>query len=244
MRRERFERTVRVPVRVRQGRIEFLYEDDMPKLSEGAIGEVIFDENALEDVRWKAPLTAEHTVSIIAEESLVQGVWAALAVRPDRVPDNLKKHLITLRVWRALIEETSTPDEKAHLKPDAPVQMHSRWWVLARLAAPLSLRLRGERPARLQGGACYIPALEKLKQPAAAISLNQALTWVSTNFEPSRHSHTGNVFREVLLQWDGNFDILDDVRGTLEASDETERLRAAGVDPKTVHERAMGGLFG
>lgn len=242
MRRERFEKTVRVPVR--QGRIEFLYEEQMPALREGAVGEIVFDADALEDARWKAPLNAEHLVPIIEAEALQSGVWAALAVRPEKVPADRQKHLVTLRAWLALIGETLTPEELKGHDLDAPMETRGRWWVFARLTAPLSLRLRGERPARLQGGACHVPALAALKQPADAISLNQALTWISQAFEPSRQSHTGNVFREVLLQWQGHFDALDDVRGTLEDTDEIGRLRAAGLNPRTVRERALGGLFG
>lgn len=243
MRRERYEKTVRVPVRVQQGRIEFLYEAQMPALREGAVGELVFDAGALEDARWKAPLNAERTVTIIDEEALAAGAWAALAVKPDQVPAALRTHLVSLREWLVLVDGTLEPDEAARLDLNAPVEMRARYWVSARLTAPLSLRLRGERSSRLQGGACHIPVLAALNRPADAISLNQALTWISTCFEPLRQSHTGNTFRDVLLQWEGNFDSLDDVRQTLEDTNEIRRLRAAGVDVQAVRQRALGGLF-
>ena len=38
MRLERFQKSARIPVRVRNGQIEFLYDTDLPSLKDGELG--------------------------------------------------------------------------------------------------------------------------------------------------------------------------------------------------------------
>lgn len=57
------------------------------------------------------------------------------------------------------------------------------------LQEPLGLRLRWAGSPELCGCRCCVPALE-----GEAVSINHAYTLISEAFEPSRRSHTGNVF--------------------------------------------------
>jgi hypothetical protein len=59
----------------------------------------------------------------------------------------------------------------------------------------LQLRIRTGKDATLVDCECEIPAIN-----ATAKSVNEAYTRISTNFEPSRRSHTGNVFNCVFSE--------------------------------------------
>lgn len=90
------------------------------------------------------------------------------------------------------IDGNKTPASlKEHLK-DAPIpEMNKSHAVALTLdEEPLRLRLRGTKPATLQGVNCWIPSLR-----LNARSLNHAYRLVSERFEPNRISHSGNVFK-------------------------------------------------
>lgn len=239
MRRERHEKSVIIPVRVMNGVLEFLYESKMPALRDGAVGEVTFAADALQDKRWIAPLSAEKIVSIVGDGA--QSFPVALAVRPDEITEEHRVHLLGSRQWHDLNSVQFTPREGEDTL--RPLMLHGRHWILARLTSPFKLHLRGEKSARLRGGACYIPALEASGQPPQAISLNQALTFVSTHFETGRQSHTGNAFHDVMLKWRDKFRLLDEVREILESENETSRWKENGLDVEEIHQRVLGGLF-
>lgn len=68
-------------------------------------------------------------------------------------------------------------------------------FVEVELKTPLKMMFRGTKQPSLFDCGCYIPALDK-----AAISLNHAYTLISTDFEPYRRSHTGNVFEKIFFR--------------------------------------------
>lgn len=63
------------------------------------------------------------------------------------------------------------------------------------LAAPLYIKLHGTKQPNLLDCKCYIPSLNK-----TAESLNHAYTLISTEFEPHRRSHSGNVFQKIFYK--------------------------------------------
>jgi hypothetical protein len=62
------------------------------------------------------------------------------------------------------------------------------------LVQDLELRVRFGKPALLEPCECRIPSLG-----LDARSVNEAYTLISTSFEPTRRSHTGNVFNCVYF---------------------------------------------
>ena len=211
-----YEKTVRIPVRVKDGRLEFYYDFPMPELHEGAVGEVVFDDWVLKDPLWKAPLNQEKTVLIADAKTPI-----AFGMQMDKVPDEL----YSWRLTKAFINPEWEKSSQGIYK-DEPCTWDNKWWVLGYLRSPLSLTLRGERTARLSGGSCWIPALRSRKLPHKAISPNQALTFVSQTFEPNRQSFTGNVFRSGLIFWRERWQPFSEVRRTLESEHLKVRMKS------------------
>lgn len=98
-------------------------------------------------------------------------------------------------------------------------------YVEVLLAEDLRLEFRGTRHGRLIGGRCEILDLGK-----SAESLNEAYTLVSIAFEPTRRSHTGNVFQAIAFQdaTSGRWHRLEHLRQRLEGRWEAESLGPDG----------------
>ena len=158
------EKTVRIPVRIRaDGRVEYFYGGDLPRILDGTIGDLVVPEFSITDRREVNRLQQEHVVELLPSGSEVM-----FAVDRNKTPASLKEHL-----------------------KDGPIlSMNKSHAVALTLGEPLRLRLRGARPPTLEGVSCWIPSLEM-----EARSLNHAYRLVSEQFEPSRISHSGNVFK-------------------------------------------------
>jgi hypothetical protein len=68
-------------------------------------------------------------------------------------------------------------------------------YVEIELLEDLFLQFKGSEKPKLTSCKCKIPYLSK-----EVISLNHAYTTISTEFEKSRKSHTGNVFDKILYK--------------------------------------------
>ena len=92
----------------------------------------------------------------------------------------------------------------AHMPADLVLACESKlaWpknpgcFVEIELVSPASLLIRGDGRAALEECDCRIPALPDQE----CASVNEAYTRVSEAFEPSRRSHTGNIFKCVFYQ--------------------------------------------
>lgn len=69
-------------------------------------------------------------------------------------------------------------------------------FVEIRLASAVLLVIRGDGRAALSDCSCGMPGLPDQE----CSSINEAYTRVSESFEPSRRSHTGNIFNCVFYQ--------------------------------------------
>jgi hypothetical protein len=238
----RFQKSIRVPVRIKNGVPEFLYDKEFPLMREGAVGDVVFeDESVVEDLKWRSVLNEEEKVFMAPG-----GTMVLLAVNPENVPLERRNLLFSYKQWLDLTEQQSDQQSKDYKKEDSETAWQSadgRCWVEVCLTEDLHLRLRGERPAQLCGGACHVPALEKLKKEPSAPSLNQALGLILRRFEPKRKSTQGDVFRDGMILLDHQLLLLGDVRDKLQAWNEVERWKSAGLDPKAVKDRTLGGMF-
>lgn len=186
----RYDTTVNVPLIVRNGRLEFLHSEKMPILREGAIGEVVLPVDAIKDSRWLEALNAKGKHELFPVD---ETLWVKLDLRSERQGSQDGKIGIT----RAQKANACWCDH--HLDTTLP---SGEVWTMIKLRSPLSLELRGEKKARLQGGKCFIPILDELQEISEAISLNQACTWLSQAFETWRHSHSGNAFTRVYVAQD------------------------------------------
>lgn len=110
-------------------------------------------------------------------------LWAR--VKDDNVSRELKIHRTQRQVWPAGQELV----------------------VEIKLESDLGLILRAGKTAALSGCVCKIPALQ-----CSAASVNEAYSRISVAFEPSRRSHSGNVFRCVYSQHGDKLRLLNALR--------------------------------
>ena len=191
------EKTVRIPVRIcADGRIEYFYGGDLPRILDGTIGDLVVPEWSLTDQRAVSRLQQDHVVEILPPRSEVM-----FAVDGNKTPASLKKHL-----------------------KDGPIPGMNKSHAVALTLGeePLRLRLRGTKPATLQGVNCWIPSLEM-----EAKSLNHAYRLVSERFEPSRISHSGNVFKLGYCKPRDRWISLGNLRSATEAGFEMLLSRTA-----------------
>jgi hypothetical protein len=115
-------------------------------------------------------------------------LWAR--VKEDEVTEKLQPHRIEMKIYPVVPELV----------------------VAFSLLEDLSLIIRGAKGSILADCKCHIPSLD-----FEAKSVNEAYARISTAFEPSRRSHTGNVFNCVFSKQDGALRPLADLRKTKEA---------------------------
>lgn len=114
-------------------------------------------------------------------------LWAR--VKPDDVPREMQKHVVVKREW---------PGTHVHVVGFA-------------LTADLELVLRAGKKAALNPCPCHIASLDLAVQ-----SVNEAYAKISVAFEPSRRSHTGNVFLCVFHEHNDFVRPLDELRKQVE----------------------------
>jgi len=236
MRQERIQKSARIPVRVRNGQVEFLYDVELPPLKNGAVGELVVDVENVQDPKWRAFLVAETPVELAPA-----GAMVVFGVAVDKGALLFERHLVNERTNRELtgaVPLEPIPDE-------ALLVFGEGVGVLATLHQPLVLVLRGENLSQLDSCAVSVPALGEMKRRHEAPTLNQALILVSQTFEPERQGNNGDAFRDVYLLRDGEWILLDDIRSAEEARHEEERWKTMGLDPQKVRERISneGGLL-
>lgn len=115
-------------------------------------------------------------------------LWAR--VKEDEVPEKIKPHRVEMKVYPVVPELV----------------------VAFNLQEDLNLTIRVAKGSVLADCKCYIPSLG-----FEAKSVNEAYARISTAFEPSRRSHTGNVFNCVFAKLNGALRPLADLRKARES---------------------------
>lgn len=113
------------------------------------------------------------------------------------------------------LESVPLKFHKAVFRDQEPVIDPTVGLVPVLLESALSLLISPGHAGRLSGGACKVPALG-----ISARSPNHALTLLSTEFELTRISHTGNVFTQGYLRRDGRWVRIAEIREDVMASTE------------------------
>jgi hypothetical protein len=163
-------KSVVIPLRMAGGELKPFFDMPMPKLKEGAIVDLICEEHALEDKSFARLLNTEEVVTLLEE-----GTRLFAHLRQER---SSKRSALQ---W-------------SDLSPEVPVDSET-FFVPFSIREDLRLKLRGTRKAELQTCQCDLGD-GALQSPS---SINQAYTRLSEMYEPSRRSHTGNVFMKVLF---------------------------------------------
>ena len=122
------------------------------------------------------------------------------AVRRQLTRESEKKALSKGESLWARVRDEALPDELArHRKKHMLATGVPDLFVEFRLDADLSLIVSEGASSELQDCQCSVPALPDV----TCKSVNHAYTKISEAFEPSRRSHTGNVFSCVFFMKEG-----------------------------------------
>jgi len=171
---ETLARTIKLPIRVRSGVIEFFYGGPLPTLEEGAIGDLVVPALALKDQRLLGPLSNHLDVPV-----LPRGTRLLAGLRPD-----------------AELPELAKPFRLDRL----PHGFAAFAEII--LQESLVMRFRGTKRALLKPCRCRVPAVLGVghQKDDLADSINHAYSRLSTALETRRRSHTGNVFHVVFYR--------------------------------------------
>ncbi len=197
------EPAVRIPVRIHpDGNVTLLYEDkSLAELFTAGIGELTVPVIHLRDRRWHDLFNYPIRRTIADTDFIlyykIRVADAAAFLKIDR---GLRDFCFGI------------PEDSPH-GGDIFAQIVLR--------EPLQIAAYGTKSARLLPCSCWLPCLKR-----DAISLNQAGTFLSEVFEPTRQSHTVNVFRDIYLAREGEEMIALDV----------ERKKAEAAAEKFVKE--------
>jgi len=168
-----FDKTVRIPLRVVNGTLEYFYGGVPPKLKEGVVCDLIVPAWAIEDSQFVKKLDHRQHVELLQKDSVV-----LVGVSDERTPEALKSSLITRDGLRTQGVQVLTNEGS---------------FVSVKLIDALQLQLRGTKLGNLRPAKCRIDSIDK-----EAVSLNHAYRLISESFEPWRIAHSGNVFQKCF----------------------------------------------
>ena len=125
-------KTVKIPVRIVNGKVNYYYGGELPSIGNGAVGELIIQEYDVEDNNFLSVCQYEEKIEI-----LKQGTILMFAVNTNSTPEKLKPYAKWIK----------TRDYKSYL------------YVEAELLTPLKLLIRGSKKSNLLEANCLIPCL-------------------------------------------------------------------------------------
>lgn len=193
-------KTVKIPIRIVDGQVRYLYGGELPKLK-NVVGDLVIPAFALLD-REKAEELSQEDVS----EMLPAGSELMINVRVDTYSKGV---LTGLR--------------NPYL--DLPGMAPKEGFVKVRLEEPLRLWHRGTKLSQLNPCKAFIVDLNE-----KATSLNHAYTIASKKFETKRTSNTGNVFKHVYYKGKHGWEPLEWLRERLDAKFEQRYLRSENAE--------------
>ncbi|MBI3249161.1 MAG: hypothetical protein HYZ50_21870 [Deltaproteobacteria bacterium] len=133
-----FEKKVRIPVRVKNGRVVQLDGDSLPKIRDDAIGELILSAHSIEDSKIRESFQTEKIYELLPTDSSV-----FLAMSPGVVPI-----------------------ERAHqlISPSDLKILGGFLFAEVKLKETLKMKTRGTKNPILEPCSCFIPVLNKESQ--------------------------------------------------------------------------------
>ena len=179
---------VTVPVKRVGERWEFFYGGDVP-VREGSLGELTLCASQISDERFRQRVSQEFVVKILEEGAPL------LFALSDRSRGGAR-----IGTWPD-IDPSSVPAgttrfERVTLGPCKPKSVQPELDGI-RETGGVWLKLKGLERSELTGSTVIMP---QGFEPAAATSLNHALTLLSQVYETHRISNTGNVYTRVFYQ--------------------------------------------
>ena len=203
---DKFAKTVRIPVRISKGNVTFFYGGSLPVMEDNIIGDLIVPAYAIKDPGILKRLSKETIKHV-----LPLGTILLVEFHPkdfDNLDANTEHHF--RETFRRYLQNDSE---------NSFFQIRGGYSEVI-LKEPLRVFTRGTKFPVWAPCICDIPFLNM-----EARSLNHAYTLMSQVFEPSRMTHTGNVFKRVYFQdIDGHWYPLRRISSRLRADEEQDNF--------------------
>lgn len=209
-------KTIRVPVKLVDGRWELLYGGDV-KVEDGAIGELHLDQMYFSDKKFLKALTFRRRVAILQPGTELR---VALTIKRE-LDSKLRQFLSPIDETRHTHSSKLSVDTRfVPIYLGGPTDAQRKKKVEQ---GGLYLLLEGMEPRAIESGMVLLPAAPDLEP---VDSLNYAFTRLSEVFEPWRKAHTGSIYERVFYQDDdGYWYPLKDLRDSALASAERKLIK-------------------
>lgn len=194
-----YKKTLRIPVRLKDGHFHLFHGGALPKIKVGAVADLVIESHYFEDPADVARMEVSKTITMLPKGSLVM---ARLSV--DYCEST-----------KSLVDDLKIDPQLGYPIAFAPIQLKEN----------LDLTLVFGKSAHLNDCPCILPSINNLE----ARSVNHAFTLASRHYETRRRSNGGNVFLSVYYEDGKVWRPLKDLRFKHEAEFETEIARRNGL---------------
>lgn len=132
---DRLLKTINIPIRIVNGKVNYFYGGELPLIKNGALGNLIISEYDVEDKNFVSISQFEDKIEILPKDTKLM-----FAVNTDDAPEEIKHFAKIIK----------TVDYKSYLFVDSI------------LLQPLELQLRGSKKSNLLNVSCNIPSIGKI----------------------------------------------------------------------------------
>lgn len=193
-----YKKTLRLPVRLNDGRFELFHGGVLPKIKVGAIADLVIESHYFENPADVSSLEIHKTVTVQEKGAVLMA----------RISSDYCESI------RGLIRDLKVAPPLGFPVAFVPIQ----------LTESLDLTLVFGKPAHLNDCPCSLPTMDNL----LARSVNHAFTLASRHYETRRRSNGGNVFLNVYFDDGMFWRPLRELRSRKELVFETEIAQRNG----------------
>ena len=193
-----YKKTLRIPVRLRNGHFQLFHGGALPKIKVGAVADLVIESHCFEDPADVERLEVHKTTPLIVKDSVLM----------------IRLSVDYCESTHGLIQDIKIDPPLGYPVAFAPV----------RVTENLDLTLVFGKSAHLNDCPCILPTIGNL----GARSINHAFTLASRHYETQRRSNGGNVFLSVYYDDGNVWRQVKDLRFKHEAIFETEIARRNG----------------
>lgn len=203
---DKFKKTVKLPIKYKDGKMAFLFDESISLqeiVNEIGAGEIVFPAFFLKNPKLEKILNEEISIDFLSEGF---HVYCSLytSAQYEKIDDK--------KFFRYNAKTSNGLFSYRQYK-----------FAIIELREEIKLRYRGTKEPQLSKCKCYIPALEK-----EAISLNQAYTLLSQEFQKHRNAHTGNVFSHIFY--------FDKAKNNIEELEKLRREKSGELNQLLIHK--------
>ena len=193
-----YKRSIRIPVRLKDGHFQLFHGGPLPKIKVGAVADLVIESHYFEEPADVERMEVSKTMPFLPKGSILMA-----RISTDYCESK-----------KGLIDALKIDPPLGYPIAFAPIQ----------LTENLDLTLVFGKSAHLNDCPCILPSINNFE----ARSVNHAFTLASRHYETRRRSNGGNVFLSVYYEDGKVWRLLKDLRSKHEAEFETEIARRNG----------------